>query len=287
MYKGFSVQKFSDIQELDYENTRECINEIFDFLDSTETRGKICALFGLRRTGKTTLLQQAAKEIPVSEQDKGYFIVCDETGCNFRDIMLFLENAVKEGAKYFFIDEITYAKDFLGNAAYLANGLSQLNGAKIIVSGTNSLGLSLISKDAMYDRIHFVNTSYISVSEYCLLAGSVSVDDYIKAACVLGSSYASFGDTQDYIKTSIVNNIIDSLEKSEGLRAYPPVLTETYKKEQISNEIQRHINRYSQTALISSIKKDFESTPIHSAFHISAGHPEKYSSSIGENDASI
>ena len=272
MPKGFLVENvYSDVTN-PYNQYRDCLEDIMDYLYADDSRGQICALYGLRRTGKTTLLRQAAKSLPEPFQAKALYLKCYETGCDFHDVIAFVSDRIKEGYTYFFIDEITYAENFQGLATVLSDGFVNINGAKIVVTGTDSLALSIVSQDAMYDRIEFINTSYIPFPEYSRITGCNSFDEYIKKGCTLTDTFSSFNKTQDYVRTAIVNNIINSLEKSEGIRRFPSVLTEDYDKEQISNEIQRQINKYSQTAIKRAITKVFKSAPVHDALDFADKH---------------
>lgn len=57
-----------------------------------------------------------------------------------------------------------------------------------------------------------------------------STDFYMKHGNTLSpnSPFSSFKATCEYIETSIVSNIISSLEKNEGIRSYPPSLEAVY-----------------------------------------------------------
>lgn len=45
---------------------RDCFDSLMKYLKS-QCGSRICILYGLRRTGKTTMLQQAILELPLSE----------------------------------------------------------------------------------------------------------------------------------------------------------------------------------------------------------------------------
>ena len=53
-------------------------------------------------------------------------------------------------------------------------------GAKIVIAGTDSLGIMLAQSDILYDRIQMIHTSYIPFAEFSKLIENDSVDEYIE-----------------------------------------------------------------------------------------------------------
>ena len=70
--------------------------------------------------------------------------------------------------KYAFIDEITFIDDFIDTAAVLPDLFASM-GMKIVISGTDSLGLWLASKNELYDRTFTIHTTWISFAEHARL----------------------------------------------------------------------------------------------------------------------
>lgn len=257
----FTVQDLSKIQD-DFPQKRDCLKSIKEYL-SKKKETKVCALFGLRRTGKTVLMQQAFLSLPESEKEKSVFLICNKN-TDFYNVISFIKNSIEEGKKYFFIDEITYAKNFQNLAEVLSDNFVSNYNAKIILTGTDSLGLSLPSHSNLYDRIEMIHTTYTSFPEFSRITGNKSIDYYLKHGSTLSdiSPFESFSSSSEYIETSIVENFLNSLEKSEGIKAYPPVLTELYDNSDLENAIQRIINHYSQTITIRALQKQFELAPL-------------------------
>lgn len=230
----------------------------------TKKTSKICVIYGLRRTGKTVLMQQALNALSEEQKNKAVFITCNKS-TDFYDILSYLKNLLNEGKKYFFIDEITYAKNFQDLAEVLSDNFVQNYDARIILTGTDSLGLSLPSHSNLYDRIVFIHTTYMSFPEFARIMQNNSIDFYINHGNTL-SEDNPFNDPDSanlYIETSIISNFIDSLQKSEGIRSYPPALTELYDNEDLENAIQRIINSYSQTIVLRALRKQFELSPLN------------------------
>mgnify|MGYP000137477355 CR=1 FL=1 len=89
-------------------------------------------------------------------------------------------------------------------------------GAKIVIAGTDSLGIMLAQSDILYDRIQMIHTSYIPFAEFSKLIENDSVDEYIEYGGTLTKSpYKTLQASEEYQNTAIVGNILHSLEKSK------------------------------------------------------------------------
>lgn len=262
----FEITNISDIHD-NYPQKRDCLSSLLDYLKA-ENNSKVCILYGLRRTGKTVLLKQALLSLDTKEKKKAVFITCNHN-TDFYNILSYIKDSIKAGKKYYFIDEITYAKNFQNLAEILSDSFVANYNAKIILTGTDSLGLALPSHYNLYDRAIFIHTTYTSFAEFSRIMNNNSTDFYIKHGNTLSpnSPFSSFKATCEYIETSIVSNIISSLEKSEGIRSYPPSLTELYDNRELDNAIQRIINQYSQTITIRALRKQFELSPLENAIN--------------------
>lgn len=275
MEYSFSVIEINKNFHSGLSKTRDCFFQIKNYLDKTEHQSKICAVYGLRRTGKTTLLKQAIESLSEIQKEKTLYIECYNNKTDFYDVVQFIKNKINEGYQYFFIDEITYAEGFQKIATILSDIFVDINEVKIVVTGTDSLGLSLSAQNLMYDRIEFVNTTYITFAEYSRITGIATIDEFIKKGSTLRTNlFDSHQDTQNFIETAIVDNIIHSLQKSEENERYPLVLTEKYSKEAIKCEIERIINKYSQVRTYKAITSQFKSTPLGDARDVVLKHEE-------------
>ena len=95
---------------------RDCFRNLERFIKESYD-GKICILYGLRRTGKTTLLFQMISELPVEQTA----YIKAQTTDNMSLLRKDLDKLFKLGYKYVFIDEITLLADFINNAAVLSD----------------------------------------------------------------------------------------------------------------------------------------------------------------------
>lgn len=257
--KNIDVIKIKDNFKCRYKEKRDCFKSIWNYLIG-ENNNKICAIYGLRRTGKTVLMYQCIEKLSTEQKNKTLLISCSK-GSSFYDLLEIIENAVNDDYRYFFIDEITYADYFQQVGEVLANRFVALDDVRIVVAGTDSLGLFLPTHNLQYDRTLLVHTTYISFAEYSRLLGQTSFDEFMANGSVLSSDiFSDYEKTHEYINTSITENLINSLEKSEGINKFAVQLTELYDNEELQNAIERIINKYSQELTAKAIRKEFKAS---------------------------
>ena len=253
--------------------TRFCYQYLLDYIQK-DNYGKVCILFGLRRTGKTTLLFQLLNELNLNET--AYIKVNENNtmGDLVKDI-----NILKDiGIKNFLIDEITLLDDFINTGATLSD-IYAMMGLKIILSGTDSLGFSFSSRDELFDRNIMIHTSYISFKEFYEVLGIKDIDKYIEYGGTFKIENISFDDpdyqkeevafkddesTRKYIDTAICKNIQRTLRNNKfGGEFYH--LKELYEKNELTNVINRIIENMNHDFLLSVILDTFKSHDLGSA----------------------
>ena len=224
-FETFDVDRIKDI----YPQKRDCFQNLLNYLNKKNT-SKICIIYGLRRTGKTVLMQQAVNALSEEQKKNSVYIRCNNE-TDFYDVLSYLKDCLNEGKRNIFIDEITYAKNFQNLAEVLSDNFVTNYNARIVLTGTDSLGLSLPSHSNLYDRADFIHTTYMSLPEFARIMNNDSIDFYMEHGNTLSEDnpFATPESAHKYIETSIVSNLIDSLYKSEGVRSYPPSLTEPWK----------------------------------------------------------
>lgn len=252
---------------------RDCYKTLKKFISGSYD-GKICILYGLRRTGKTTLLFQMLGELPI---DKTAYIKAQATD-NMSGLTKDLKELYRLGYKYVFIDEITLLDDFINTAAILSDIFSMM-GMKIVVSGTDSLGFAMANRDELYDRSIMVHTSFISFKEYARLLKISSIDKYIEYGGTLKMENMSFEDpdstfdevsfrddesTRKYIDTAISRNIQHTL-KNDRYGEYFNQLRELYDKGELTNVINRIVENMNHRFLLSVVEQEFKSHDLGSA----------------------
>ena len=252
---------------------RDCFSLLQKFI-TNEYDGKICILYGLRRTGKTTLLFQMIGELPVEQT--AYIKI--KTTDNMSKLTKDLDVLYKNGYKYVFIDEITLMEDFINTAAVLSDIFAMM-GMKIVVSGTDSLGFAMANRDELYDRSITIHTSFIPFREYSRLLGIDSVDSYIEYGGTLKMENMGFDDpdstfddvsfrddesTRKYIDTAISRNIQHTL-KNDHYGEYFNQLRELYDRGELTNVINRIVESINHQFLLRVVQEKFKSHDLGSS----------------------
>ena len=252
---------------------RDCFSTLQKFVNGSYD-GKICILYGLRRTGKTTLLFQMLSELPIEKTAYIKVQTTDDMSRLTKDLKALFEL----GYRYVFIDEITLLNDFIDTAAVLSDVFSMM-GMKIVVSGTDSLGFAMANRDELYDRSVTIHTSFIPFREYARLLNIRSVDSYIEYGGTLKMENMSFDDpdaafdevafrddesTRKYIDTAISRNIQHTL-KNDHYGEYFNQLRELYEKGELTNVINRIVQHMNHRFVLRVVEDEFKSHDFGSA----------------------
>ena len=252
---------------------RDCYRTLEKFVHGSYD-GKICILYGLRRTGKTTLLFQMLSELP--EDQTAYIKV--KTTDTMSQLTKDLNVLFQLGYKYVFIDEVTLLSDFINTAAILSDVFSMM-GMKIVVSGTDSLGFVMANRDELYDRNVMIHTSFIPFREYAKVLDIQSVDRYIEYGGTLKMENMSFDDpdsifddvafrddesTRKYIDTAISRNIQHTL-KNDHYGEYFNQLRDLYEKGELTNVINRIVQHMNHRFVLRVVQEKFKSHDFGSA----------------------
>ena len=252
---------------------RYCYEHLLDYINE-DYRGKVCILYGLRRTGKTTLLFQLLGDIDIN---KAAYLKINESN-NMGDLIKDINVLKNEGIKYIFIDEITLLEDFINASATLADIYSAL-GLKIILSGTDSLGFAFSDQDELFDRNIMIHTSYISFKEFSDVLSINDIDQYIEYGGTLKIENMGFDDpdydkeevafkddesTRKYIDTAISRNIQRSLKNNRFGTSFIH-LKELYEAHELTNVINRIIENMNHDFLLNVILKKFKSSDLGSS----------------------
>ena len=119
---------------------RGCFRQLHDFVYG-EPQDKVFILYGLRRTGKTTMIRQIFAEMSDTELTKAAFIQITAKD-TLADVNRDLKALEAQGFRYVFLDEVTLMEDFIEGAALFSDVFAAC-GMKIVLSGTDSLGFLL------------------------------------------------------------------------------------------------------------------------------------------------
>lgn len=246
---------------------RECITKLREYVFG-EMHDKVFILYGLRRTGKTTMIRQILAELSDEQFDKAAFIqirsrdTLDEIDGDLR----ILE---EHGYKYVFIDEVTLMEDFIDGAA-LFSDIYAGSGMKIVLSGTDSLGFAFSKEEQLYDRCVLLHTTFIPYREFEEVLGIRGIDEYIRYGGTMSigginyntdATFASVESAESYIDSAIAKNIQHSL-KMYRYGGHFRALLDLYEKGELTNVINRVVENINHSFTRNVVEKTFKSTDI-------------------------
>ena len=196
---------------------RDSVADILNFINTDKCYdGNILVLYGLRRTGKTTMVQQAFSLYDGNEKCAFYEV---QNGDDIGDIQNILVQEKANGISIICFDEVTKASDFITNASVLADVFAK-EGMKIILAGTDSLAFHLADSAELYDRTVQIRTTHITFAEHARVMGVSDVDDYIKYGGLMRrganrkSGIYDYESACKYLDSAVANNIVNSIQKS-------------------------------------------------------------------------
>ena len=259
----FSSVLYSLIQSYSSFNKRYLFNDMQNFLFGNGNVGKVLALYGLRRTGKTTLIFQSILSMNISDFSKCAYIKISNKN-SFSELIDDLKYLTTHGFKYIFIDEVTILSDFQS----LASTLSDIYGlrSKIILSGTDSLGFMISKYYELFDRVILLHTTYISFKEFSEVLGIDSIDTYIEYGGLMSVENNIYNEEKifggesvnEYVDSAIAHNIEHSLKYYKDGDHFSS-LYPLYEKGELTNVINRLVEDTNHRFAVSVIEDAFKS----------------------------
>ncbi len=252
---------------------RDCFARLLKYLYANDMT-RVTAVYGLRRTGKTTMLYQAMAEMPEDVKEKAVYMKL-RTDNDMAQLNRDLYRLRDAGYRYIFIDEVTLAKDFIDGASLFSDVFTAM-GMHIVLSGTDSLSFWFAEGNELYDRVRMIHTTFIPYREYSRLLGIDSIDEYIRYGGTLRAGEIDFDDdelntedasfrddesTRRYVDTAIAKNIQHSLACYENGTHFRR-LYDLYEADELTNAINRIVEDMNHRFLLSVLKKDFVSSDL-------------------------
>ncbi len=243
---------------------RECFRQLHDYIYG-EPQDKVFILYGLRRTGKTTMIRQIFAEMSDAELSKAAFIqiTARDTLANVNRDLKELE---EQGFRYVFLDEVTLMEDFIEGAALFSDVFAAC-GMKIVLSGTDSLGFLFTEDEQLYDRCILLHTTFIPYREFESVLGIRGIDTYIRYGGTMSlggvhynetSTFASKKSADEYVDTAIARNIQHSLRcyQYEGHFRH---LRDLYERNELTSAINRVVEDINHRFTLEVLTQDFKS----------------------------
>lgn len=246
---------------------RECIKELREYIFGAR-QDKVFILYGLRRTGKTTMIRQILTELSDREFEKAAFIQVKSRD-TLADVDVDLRLLEKNGYKYVFLDEVTLMEDFIEGAAIFSD-IYASSGMKIVLSGTDSLGFAFSKEEQLYDRCILLHTTFIPYREFEKVLGIQGIDEYIRYGGTMSlgginyntdATFASLKTAEEYIDTAIAKNIQHSLRMYQYGGHFRQLL-DLYERGELTNVINRVVENINHSFTRSVVESTFKSHDI-------------------------
>ena len=243
---------------------RECFQQLHNFLYG-EAQDKVFILYGLRRTGKTTMIRQALAEMNDTDLMKSAFIqiTAQDTLAALNTDLKVLES---QGFQYVFLDEVTLLDDFIQGAA-LFSDIFAASGMRIVLSGTDSLSFLFTEDEQLYDRCILLHTTFIPYREFESVLGIHGIDEYIRYGGTMSlggvhynesSTFASKERADEYVDTAIAHNIQHSL-RCYQYEDHFRNLRDLYDKNELTSAINRVVEDINHRFTLEVLTQDFKS----------------------------
>lgn len=243
---------------------RECFQQLYDYVYG-DPQDKVFILYGLRRTGKTTMIRQIFAEMRDTELVKAAFIQITAKD-TLADVNRDLKILEVHGFRYVFLDEVTLMEDFIEGAALFSDVFAAC-GMKIVLSGTDSLGFLFTEDEQLYDRCVLLHTTFIPYREFETVLGIHGIDEYIRYGGTMSlggihynenSTFASKEKTDEYVDTAIARNIQHSLRcyQYEGHFRH---LRDLYDKNELTSAINRVVEDINHRFTLEVLTQDWKS----------------------------
>ncbi len=244
---------------------RDCFSKLKDYLYSP-VNDRVFILYGLRRTGKTTMIRQAIYDMDADKLSKTAFIQVND-GDDISSLNKYIRELEKSGYRYLFIDEVTRMDDFIEQAA-LFSDIYASSGMKIVLSGTDSLGFLFSQDEQLYDRAIMLHTTFISYGEFERVLGIQGIDNYIKYGGTMSlggvnynqmpTTFSNVKSTNEYVDSAIAHNIQHSL-KNYQYEGHFRGLADLYEKGELTNVINRIVEDMNHSFVLEVIQRAFVS----------------------------
>lgn len=243
---------------------RDCFRALHGYLYGPQ-QDKVFILYGLRRTGKTTLIRQIFAEMTDEELAKTAFvqITRNDTLAAVNQDLKALEEA---GFRFVFFDEVTLMEDFISGAA-LFSDVYAASGMKIVLSGTDSLGFLFSEDEQLFDRCILLHTTFIPYREFEQVLGVKGIDEYIRYGGTMSlggvhynetSTFASKSSADEYVDSAIARNIQHSLRYYQDGGHFRH-LQELYEHDELTSAINRIVEDINHRFTLEVLTKDFRS----------------------------
>ena len=243
---------------------RACFQQLHNYIYGS-VQDRVFILYGLRRTGKTTMIRQIFAEMSDAELAKSAFIQTT-TKNTLAEVNRDLQYLQTQGFQHVFLDEVTLMEDFIEGAALFSDVYATC-GMKIVLSGTDSLGFLFTKDEQLYDRCILLHTTFIPYREFESVLGIQGIDEYIRYGGTMSlggihyneaSTFASKESADEYVDTAIARNIQHSL-RCYQYEGHFRNLRNLYEKNELTSAINRVVEDINHRFTLEVLTQDFKS----------------------------
>lgn len=263
--RGAALRKYAEpVKEYKH---RECYTQLCSFVFG-EQQDKVFILYGLRRTGKTTMIRQILLEMDDAMLDQSAFIQITAKN-TLADVNKDLRALERRGCRYVFLDEVTLMEDFIDGAAMLSDVFAA-SGMKIVLSGTDSLGFLFAEDEQLYDRCIMLHTTFVPYRDFERVLGIHGIDEYMRYGGTMSmggvhynedSTFASKKSADMYVDSAIARNIQHSLRCYQQAGHFRG-LQELYEKNELTSAINRVVEDQTHRFTEEVLTRDFKSNDL-------------------------
>ena len=161
---GAALRKFA--KGVEKWGRRDALKDIVKYVRG-DTIDRVMIVYGLRRTGKTTMLRQVICDLSDKEFAKAAYVKMSSVN-DMSELGRDMDRLQRSGYKYVFIDEVTLMKDFVSDAALLSDIYAGM-GMKVVLSRARTL-LAFGCRS----RTNFTTARFFSIRRSSLF-GSIAV----------------------------------------------------------------------------------------------------------------
>ena len=247
---------------------RECFSKLYDYVYGSSA-DRVFILYGLRRTGKTTLIRQVIAGMQEEMLQHTAFVQITPQ-VDLAKINLDMRQLKKQGYRYVFVDEVTLMDDFIEGAA-LFSDIFASSGMKVVLSGTDSLGFIFSEDRELYDRCFMLHTTFVPYREFEKVLGIKGIDEYIRYGGTMslggvkynrsGMTFATKESTTEYVDSAIARNIQHSLKNYQDGRHFRH-LSELYEADELTSAINRIVEDINHRCTLNVLTKEFASNDL-------------------------
>ena len=246
---------------------RACYSRLKEYVFGPQ-QDRVFVLYGLRRTGKTTMIRQILADMDDEMLNRTAFIQVTAKN-TLADIYRDLRTLEKNGCRCVFLDEVTLMEDFIDGAAVFSDVFAA-SGMKIVLSGTDSLGFLFTEDEQLYDRCVMLHTTFIPYREFEQVLGIKGIDEYIRYGGSMSMSgvnynedspFASSKTAGEYVDTAIAHNIQHSLRCYQQAGHFRK-LQELYDKDELTSAINRVVEDQTHRFTLEVLTRDFKSNDL-------------------------